>query len=311
MKVFDLHIGVSDSVIITGKNSTISTDKKFLFPNQFDTVRAKKGELDIFCGMMCPVVLDNDDFVLPMDMKSEIRRHISVYKNMQAKGEISFVNNYKDFEKKGLKIILGLEGFYGITTKKDLEFLGEIIEKGVRVIGPMWNFKNPLFMDPKFKEVKKDFYRICKKNNIIIDLAHSEDTIFEEILNDYDGSVYSSHTNLFTLKSHRRNIKPEQIKKIISRGGIVSLTFVGEFLGEKSIKGVIEQFQLFVDEFGDDSISLGSDFDGMDFSDVVEGLEDVSNYQNFSSELEKRLGKKTVKKILYENSLNFYKKIRL
>lgn len=308
MKIFDMHIGVSDAVIVTGKNPTILEEKKFLFPNQFDTVRAKKGELDIFCGMMCPVVLDNDDFVLPKDMKNEIRKHISVYKKMQKKGEITLVNNYKDFEKKGIKIILGLEGFYGLTKEKDLEFVEEMISEGVKVIGPMWNFNNPLFMDPRFKEVKKDFYRICKKSNIIIDLAHSEDTILEEILNDYDGPVYSSHTNLFELKSHRRNIKTDQIEKIISREGIVSLTFVGEFLREKSMNGVIAQFEKFVDQFGDSSIAMGSDFDGMDFSDVVEGLEDVSNYQNFTGKLQEKLGKNTTKKILYENSLSFYKR---
>lgn len=308
MKIFDIHIGVSDSVRVTAKNPMIKGSVGGKLPNQFDVVRAKKGELDIFCGMMCPVVLKNGKFAQPEKLKSEINEHIKIYEKLHDLKKVTIIKRKNDFTKIGPKIILGLEGMYFLNSDDDLRFLEEIINRGVKIIGPMWNFKNNLFDKKKSRQLVKDFFSICKKNGVIIDLAHSEDNIFVEILDNFDGRVIDSHTNLFSLNRNKRNIRTNEIGWVIQRKGIVGLTFVGEFIGGNRIEDVYRQFETFIKKFGDRNIAIGSDFDGMDNSDLVVNLTDVSEYNNLLKLFVKdKMPISSIKNLAYKNALIFFR----
>lgn len=307
MKLFDIHIGVSDSVIVTGKNPLLEGNVEGLLPNQFDVVRAQKGNLDIFCGMMCPVVMNNNDFVLPQDIKKEIKNHISVYEGMEKKGEAVLIKSKKDFEKKGLKIILGLEGVYFVNQEEDIDFLLEMFQRGVKVIGPMWNFRSNLFTNG-LSSLGKKFLKVCENNKIIIDLAHGEGEEFFTILNNFNGKVIDSHTSLYSINQNKRNIKEFQVRAIADRKGMIGLTFVGEFVSGNKVEDVGRHFMQFIEKFGDKNLAIGSDFDGMDFSDLVNGLSDVREYKNLSNYLKKmKIPNKAIDNVFFGNALNFYK----
>ena len=309
MKKFDVHIGVSDSVMVTKKNPVLEGTIEGELPNQFDLIRVKQGELDTFCGMMCPVIFEDGDFVFPKNLKKEILQHIQVYKNLENSNYLQIIRNKSDFDKQGLKVILGLEGVYFVDDNKvDLIFLQKIIDMGVKVIGPMWNFKNRLFNKKKVGIIAAEFLSICERNNIIIDLAHSEEDEFSLILQNYKGKVIDSHTNLFSLNPNRRNIKDAQIEAIIKKNGIVGLTFVGDFVNGNSIEKVFEHISTFVEKFGDTNLVIGSDFDGMDKMDLVEGLSDVSEYDNLSEFMTKKgFSKNSIDNIFFKNAYNFFK----
>jgi hypothetical protein len=120
MKVFDLHIGLSDAILQLKKDPTIEGMPEGSFPNQFDFVRAEKGNLDTFCGMICPIELDGHNIKLPEDQKGEIRKHIQVFKKLEESGQLEIFSNFKELgvgsqelaDSRKLKAILGLEGVY-------------------------------------------------------------------------------------------------------------------------------------------------------------------------------------------------------
>ncbi len=300
MRVFDLHIGYSDSEIVSLPDA----------PKQFDCLLAQQGGVEVFCGMMCPVVYENGAFALPSDSKSEVQKHIQIYEDLMKEGRLSIVYSRNDLKKKGLKVILGLEGAYFIRSEKDLEFLQESIDRGIRIIGPRWNFESTLFPGNTMTSLGEKFLKLCSIHNIVIDLAHSENSIFNLVCNIYHGPIIDSHTNLYSIRSHPRNIKSDQMSVIVKRGGLIGISFVGEFLGGNRLFNVFQNIKTFLDTFGDENLAIGSDFCGMDQSDVVNQLEDASKYNSLQTFLLKNgIGKQTVEKLLYNNADKFFRRI--
>lgn len=309
MKIFDLHIGVSDSVVVTGKDPFAKIPSQTVLPNQFDFRRAKLGNLEVFMGAMCCVVLKKGDLILPQNVKKEIDKHVKVYEDFEDQKILSIVRSKQDFEKKGLKTILGIEGIYFVDQDEDLKLLQELIERGVRVIGPVWNLKSKLFKGHKLTKIGKEVFALASNNNLILDLGHSEKNYLETIVENYAGPVFDSHTCYKKLVSHKRNITKDQIKLIIKRGGIIGLTFVGPFAGGNSLDNIYKQISQFLDDFGDNNLAIGSDFDGMSDTDIIVGLEDVSTYNNLVNYLShKGISRKTIVKIFYQNAVDFFKK---
>ena len=57
----------------------------------------------------------------------------------------------------------------------------------------------------------------------------------------------------------------DQAKSVANSGGVIGVTLVRPFLGEKrgTVKGVTEHIDHLVELLGDDHVSIGCDFDGI------------------------------------------------
>lgn len=316
MKIFDLHIGLSDAILQLKKDPTIEAMPEGSFPNQFDFVRAEKGNLDTFCGMICPIELDGHNIKLPEDQKGEILKHLEVYKDLENKENLKLVGSLEPRAKslghlqadgRKLKAILGLEGVYFVNDDSDFEFLDELIEQGIRIIGLKWNLGSKLFTENKLTSLGKQFLKLCEENKIIIDLAHSEADLIGEILSNFDGSVINSHTCMFAIQETPRNIRDEFIQEIVNRKGLVGINFVGEFVGGNNINQLMKHFEYFISKFGIDNLAIGSDFDGMEDTDLIEGLEDVSKYGGLIKGLEGiGLNESEIEKIVFGNAKKYF-----
>ena len=64
---------------------------------------------------------------------------------------------------------------------------------------------------------------------------------------------------------------------------IIGITFVGYFLGDNpaTIKGVVKHIDYFLQKFGDDNISIGSDFNGTDY--LPSNLKRYSHFKNLKN----------------------------
>lgn len=309
MTIFDLHIGVSDAVVVMKRNCFIEGKPIGKFPNQFDFIRAKKSELDIFLGMMCPIVMKDDKFELPKGRFEEVNKHLNTYLKMEKKKKIVIVRNNDDLNKKKLKVILGIEGAYFIKSEKDLFLCKRLFNQGIKIIGPLWNFPSSLFSSNKLNTLGKKFLDICNKHNVILDLAHVENTVFWELFNSYPGKIIDSHTCYKKVYDHRRNISNKQAKAIVDRNGLIGLCFIGEFLGDNTLDKVYNHLISLIEDLGEDNICIGSDFDGMSENDLVQGLEDITCYENLFKYLLKRgLSEKTLQKFLFSNASDFFQK---
>jgi microsomal dipeptidase-like Zn-dependent dipeptidase len=307
MKVFDLHIGLSDAILQLKKDPTIEGMPEGSFPNQFDFVRAEKGNLDTFCGMICPIELDGH--------KGEIRKHIQVFKKLEESGQLEIFSNFKELgvgsqelaDSRKLKAILGLEGVYFVNDDSDLEFLDELIEQGIRIIGLKWNLGSKLFPENKLTSLGNQFLQLCEEKRIIVDLAHSEADLIGEILSNFNGAIINSHTCMFAIHETPRNIRDEFIQEIVNRKGLVGINFVGEFIGGNTINQLMKHFEYFINKFGIDNLAIGSDFDGMEDTDLIKDLEDVSKYQNLVNAFQELgLNNEEIEKVLFTNAGEFF-----
>ncbi len=127
--------------------------------------------------------------------------------------------------------------------------------------------------------------------------------------------VICSHTTFSGVYNCKRSISDGLIQDIISKKGIIGFCFVGYFLQSKNadINSVIKQIDYFTGKFGDDNLSIGSDFNGTDY--LPKGLKNYVGFYRLEKELKKvGYSKKTIDKIFYKNANDYFllqDKIRL
>jgi membrane dipeptidase len=165
-----------------------------------------------------------------------------------------------------------------------LEFPPEIIKrKGFRIVGLTHVGKNrigdgnsiqdPGGLSPEGRNLVEKLDRL----GFAIDTAHLSEPCFREVADIFAGPLLSSHTGLRAFCDTPRNLNEEQIRIILSRGGVIGLAAYPGMLsssGRADISDVFRQIDWLAQKFGPEGIAIGSDFGGYD--SVCEGFEDHS-----------------------------------
>ena len=148
--------------------------------------------------------------------------------------------------------------------------------------------------------------KILINKGIILDTAHLSERGILSLL-DLNARVVNSHSLLKSIYPHKRNLSDYIIKQIINSGGIIGITFVGYFLGDNpaTINGVVKHIDYFLQKFGDDNISIGTDFNGTDY--LPSNLKRYSHFKNLKNLLIKNgYGNSTINKLFFENAKNYF-----
>lgn len=102
---------------------------------------------------------------------------------------------------------------------------------------------------------------------MIIDVSHSSDKTFFDIIRASRAPVIASHSNARAICSHPRNLTDDQLKAIAKNGGVIGVNFHSSFLrsdGKRAtIADIIKHIDHIIALVGDDYVVFGSDFDGM------------------------------------------------
>jgi len=139
-------------------------------------------------------------------------------------------------------VLLGLEGGHPI--ENDLKKLEHFYNRGVRYLGLTWNtgtdwatssqYETQQGKPTKRKKGLTPFgEKVVKRMNdigMIIDLSHAGETTFWDVLKITRKPVIASHSSIWSLCRHNRNLKDDQLKAIARNGGVVFITFVSGFL---------------------------------------------------------------------------------
>ncbi len=135
------------------------------------------------------------------------------------------------------------------------------------------------------KPFGRDLVRELEKHNVIVDLAHINETGFYETLEITDKPVVVSHTGLRKVRGDEseRLLTDAQVKEIAQKNGIVGIDYYPWHIGRKTAENIyksdVDDVFAVIDHgvslVGDDFIGLGSDFDG--FNDTTQGLAKVEN----------------------------------
>ncbi len=212
-----------------------------------------------------------------------------------------------NFSKSGVLISVENAGLLG----EDIGQIYKLFNDGVKMLSLTWNKDNSLASGADGTgSISQKGYEVIKKLNelkIALDISHlSHKSALEGI--EAADFVLASHSDLYSLNPHKRNIKDEALMALKEKKGIVGICFYPEFLGGQNVVLKIKEHIEYLMTLGmENNIALGSDFDGAPMSDELSTTSDVLRLYN---ELLKLGIKKTLlDKIFYKNAIAFFSKI--
>ncbi len=223
--------------------------------------------------------------------------------------EIERIDTVLDLRTK-LNIILTIEG--GAALNGKLENIQKYRSLGVRAMTLTWNGHceigdGALTENPKgLTDFGSAAVKEMERCSIAVDVSHASDKLFYDVAQITQRPFIATHSNSRAVCSHKRNLTDEQFEIIKNRGGIVGVNFHKYFLSEKnqSVDDIIRHTEHFLSLGGENTVAVGTDFDGGELPDDLKGIEDMHKiYErfarlNYSDDL--------IKKIFFKNAFNFY-----
>lgn len=182
-----------------------------------------------------------------------------------------------------------------------------------------WNFDNHLAGGALGKngitKLGKKIISDLEKNNIFIDTAHLNKKSFWEFSKITTKPIYNSHSNIYDLKRHKRNLTDKQIEMIVKSKGYLGLTIYDKFVGKEGkvdSKTIALQFDYLIKKFGYKNFGFGTDFYGIDTNNLPKDIKSYEDIEKIAREL-KKLGysEKIIECITYKNYEDFLKRNNL
>ncbi|WP_307340146.1 dipeptidase [Metabacillus malikii] len=205
--------------------------------------------------------------------------------------------------------ILTLEGCDAIGD--DINQLDVFYQLGVRSVGLTWNYAN-LVADGAHEtrnggltNFGRDVINYLNNQKMWTDLSHASEKSFWEAL-EIASYPIASHSNVYRLCPHVRNLRDEQIQALFKKNGIIGITFVPFFTSnvKPSIADLLDHIDYLCSLGGENNIGFGSDFDGID--ETINGLATYDDYDTLINQLLIHYPEQLVQKFLYHN---FYQSI--
>ncbi len=162
----------------------------------------------------------------------------------------SYAEILKAVKQHKIAAMFGVEG--GHMIEDDLNKLDSIYKRGARYltlthnIAPSWATSaadetaplNPpgggTLKDTSKRKGLNDFGKqVVQRMNqlgMLIDVSHAGDQTFWDIIQTTTKPIIASHSSVYSLVPHRRNLKDDQIKAIAKNGGVIQVNFNPGFI---------------------------------------------------------------------------------
>lgn len=218
-----------------------------------------------------------------------------------------------------LSVVPALENGYPIG--KDLTLIEYFYNLGVRAITLCHN-KNNEICDASMDGVSEhgglsEFgVSVVKEMNrlgIAIDVSHASVETLKDVIEVSSKPVIATHSGVWSIKNHNRNLRDDEIAAIAQRGGLIQIATGRFFLSDKpreqvTVKDIADHIDHAVKIAGIEHVGLGTDFDG---GGGVVGLENVSKMKSLTIELMRRgYSEYQLSRFWGENFLDFLRKIQ-
>lgn len=192
----------------------------------------------------------------------------------------------------------------------------EYAERGVLMASLSWNGANPLASghgdeESRLTDLGRQVLRLMEEEHIILDVSHLNDASFEDIVACATRPFVASHSNSRACCPHLRGLTDAQFVEIRDRGGIVGFNYANDFIvdttSEPNLRATFDDMSRHIEHWldldGEDVLALGSDFDGCDTPDFLEGADKLPALQK---QLVARFGETITRKMCAENALAFF-----
>lgn len=267
------------------------------------------------------------DFLTAIESIKQREQHVKQIKSFGAKTiscavfttekqlDVKDIINYSDElerykQKYNINLLLSIEdmGF-----SKDEKQLNQLIALKPFSVGLTWNYANQFgggaYSKNGLSNLGKQYVKILEENNIWIDSAHMSRKSFYDFCKITRYPIYNSHSNIYTLKHHRRNLTDKQIDYIVKSNGYLGITLYDKFISNKNIssKDLANQFDYLIKRWGFKNFGLGTDFYGINKNNLPIDIQNYKQLNNLIIELSKLgYGKYIIDQIMFKNFETFY-----
>ena len=193
---------------------------------------------------------------------------------------------YKVVKQHKIAAMFGFEG--GHMIENDLEKLTSFYNRGARYMTLTWvnstswatssndETFNKELTHKGLTEFGKKVVRRMNELGMLVDVSHVGEQTFWDVINTTTKPVIASHSDVYALCQHNRNLKDEQIKAIARNGGVIQVNFYCGFLDNNYFKNKADFFK-----------KHSSEVDSLTKSGMVKfKIEDLL-YAKYKSEVEK------------------------
>ncbi len=143
----------------------------------------------------------------------------------------------------------------------------------LRLIALTWNHENEIAHPSRngakghIKPFGMELLKEMDKRGILADVSHLNEDGFWDIVDNMELPPVASHSNCRWLCPVHRNLRKEQVRAIIEKGGFIGINFYTAFLnrrGKSDLNDVFRHIDAICEMGGEKILGFGSDFDGID-----------------------------------------------
>ena len=197
---------------------------------------------------------------------------------------------------------------------KDIE---EIIKLKPFACTITWNYDNDYAGGSNGKygltEKGKILVKIFEENKILIDTAHLNRKSFYSFIKLTKLPIFNSHSNIYNIHRHKRNLTDKQINAIVKSNGYLGISLYQDFISNKNIssKDIALQFDYLIKKFGYKNFGFGTDFFGIETDKLPTDIKSYEELNKVFYEL-KKLGysKNIIRHIAYKNFVMFIDRLK-
>ncbi|MFT3934565.1 MAG: dipeptidase [Chitinophagaceae bacterium] len=136
--------------------------------------------------------------------------------------------------------MFGVEG--GHMIENDLTKLDALYKRGARYltlthnIAPDWatsaadETSGKVLAHKGLTEFGRQVVKHMNELGMLVDVSHAGDQTFWDVISITTKPIIASHSSVYSLTPHRRNLKDEQIKAIAKNGGVIQVNFNPGFI---------------------------------------------------------------------------------
>lgn len=244
----------ADAIVVDSHNDILSktTDYGYILDTDLsgkthtDLARLKEGGVDVqlfsvFCDgeQINPYQLANRQ----MDSLDAVLK-----RNPDKIVKVANCNElYNAVKQNKIAAMFGIEG--GHMIENDLDKLAYFYKRGARYMTLTWVNSNSWATSSNDETFNKNLKhkgltefgkQVVQRMNalgMLIDVSHVGEQTFRDVINTTTKPVIASHSDVYALCQHNRNLKDEQIKAIAKNGGVIQVNFYSGFLDNNYFKG--------------------------------------------------------------------------
>ena len=233
--VVDTH----NDMLMKAADKGIVFDEDLTGKTHTDLVRWKKGGLDVqLFSVYCDGDAKNPFAYANREMDSldalALRNPDKIIKVANYAELLKAVKQHK------IAAMFGVEG--GHMIEDDLNKLETLYKRGARYltvthnIAPSWatsaadETSNPNLPHKGLTDFGRQVVQRMNQLGMMIDVSHAGDQTFWDIIKITTKPIIASHSSVYSLVPHRRNLKDEQIKAIAKNGGVIQVNFNPGFI---------------------------------------------------------------------------------